>query len=220
MPISLGRVILGMQLCLLLRNEDSDALSEQTLILLGIYFSHCRSLFTMMHPLLSFFLLTSFVSSLQVSVLRAQDATLLKRNDNEQQGLLPLQRQAVKPSSRRFSKRAGRKVNLIQADGNQEFVAQVTFGISSTTLQTFQLPVDTASSDTWVAGDNFVCEEYENYCDLGPLYTPSASFVPLNATLSDQYGDGRILGQFGTDTVTIAGISRRICSNIDATHAA
>lgn len=82
----------------------------------------------------------------------------------------------------------------------------MTFGASSTTLQTFELPIDTASSDTWVVGNNFVCEDYVNDCDPGPLYTPSATFVPFNASLSDAYGDGWVLGRFGTDTVTIAGI--------------
>jgi len=115
---------------------------------------------------------------------------------------------------RRFGKREDWAVNLTQADGNQEFVALVTFGTSSTTLQTFELPIDTASSDTWVARNDFVCEYYVNYCDPGPLYTPSASFVPLNASLSDEYGDGRILGQFGTETVMIAGISHKLYSNI------
>lgn len=159
----------------------------------------------MMHPIPSFFLLTSFVSSL--SVPRAQDATLIKQNDNTQQGLLPLRRRAIKPSKRHVGKREGWVINLTQADGNQEFVAQVAFGTSSATIQTFELPIDTASSDTWIAGNNFVCDDYVNYCDPGPLYTPTASFVPFNVSLSDEYGDGWILGQFGTDTVNIAGNS-------------
>jgi len=155
-----------------------------------------------MYPILFFFLLTSFVSSLSVS--RVQNATLVK-NDNAQQGLLPLRRRAIKPSKRRFGKREDLTVNLTQANGNQEFVAQVAFGTSSTTLQTFELPIDTASSDTWVVGNNFLCEDFVEYCDPGPRYRPSASFVPLNASLIDEYGDGWILGQFGTETLTIAG---------------
>lgn len=131
---------------------------------------------------------------------------LAKRADTLQKGVIPLRRRPIKAGKKRLMKRVGQNIGVALADGNQEFVAQVTIGTPWTNLQTFDLPIDTASSDTWIASNNFTCEDYIDDCDPHALYTPTSSFVPLNASLNNQYGDGEITGEFGTDTVTIGGV--------------
>jgi hypothetical protein len=134
----------------------------------------------------------------------AQDAgAVAERVDSLEKGIVPLRRKSASIPKRHLGKRLGQNVGLNLADGNQEFVAQVTIGTPWTSLQTFELPIDTASSDTWIAGIDFTCEDYMDNCTPGPQFSPSASFVPLNASLIDSYGIGSVTGDFGTDTVTI-----------------
>jgi aspergillopepsin I len=93
----------------------------------------------------------------------------------------------------------------------EEFAAEVTFG-----TETFELIVDTGSSDTWVVETGFVCTDLstgktttEAYCDFGPYYTKSSTFVAISGEdFSIEYGDGEYLtGIMGTEEVTVAGIT-------------
>jgi hypothetical protein len=95
------------------------------------------------------------------------------------------------------------------------FDTNVTFGD-----QTFQLFIDTGSSDTWVVQNNFTCvnrtsglELPQESCLFGPeTYDPSKS-----AGLEDipgeifgiQYGDGISSGVMAYENVTLAGITVR-----------
>jgi Eukaryotic aspartyl protease len=117
---------------------------------------------------------------------------------------IPLIRRPTKPKRRRFTKRSNNAYLMLE-DGNEEYVAVMAIGTPETGIQTFDLPVDTASSDTWIAGHDFTCMDAPPNCQPGPLFTPSSSFTPLNASLSDMYGTGQILGEFGTDTIALGG---------------
>jgi hypothetical protein len=90
----------------------------------------------------------------------------------------------------------------------EEFAAEVTFG-----TETFELIVDTGSSDTWVVETGFVCTDLstgktttEAYCDFGPCYTKSSTFVAISGDdFSIEHGDGEYLtGIMGTEEVTVA----------------
>lgn len=90
------------------------------------------------------------------------------------------------------------------------FSTNIIFG-----AQSFQVEIDTGSSDTWVVGRDFQCidqtaeaQEPESGCMFGPSYTLSHSF----RRIPDQhfiivYGDGsNATGIVGNETVTLAGI--------------
>ncbi|PMD38215.1 acid protease [Hyaloscypha variabilis F] len=105
----------------------------------------------------------------------------------------------------------GSTTGLTSLFTGEEFAAEVEFG-----TETFELIVDTGSSDTWVVETGFVCTDLttgktttEAYCDFGPYYTKSSTFTAISGeTFSIEYGDGEYLtGIMGTEEVTVAGIT-------------
>jgi hypothetical protein len=104
----------------------------------------------------------------------------------------------------------GSTTNITSLEIGSEFSTEVSFG-----TQTFELIIDTGSSDTWVVESGFTCTSLstgqkttEAACDFGPVYTKDSSFSQISGeTFSIEYGDGETLtGIFGTDEVTVAGI--------------
>ncbi|MCJ1303494.1 hypothetical protein MMC08_006304 [Hypocenomyce scalaris] len=100
---------------------------------------------------------------------------------------------------------------LISEFEGQEFIASIEFG-----TETFEVVVDTGSSDTWLAETGFKCvdqytdaAEPESYCLFGPTYNISSTFRPIaNENFNITYGDGEFLtGTFGLEQVTLAGIT-------------
>lgn len=76
--------------------------------------------------------------------------------------------------------------------------------------------MDTGSSDTWLVGNSFQClaastndHLQEDACAFGPTYTPASTFKPIaNENFNTQYSSGEsLIGTFGTETVTVAGIT-------------
>ena len=101
--------------------------------------------------------------------------------------------------------------NLTEGDSGQVFFAPITVGD-----QTFQVIVDTGSSDTWLVRTGFQCVNSstnanvsESACDFGPTYTPSSTFRQIaNENFNTDYGDGSfVAGIAGYDDVTLAGIT-------------
>lgn len=85
-------------------------------------------------------------------------------------------------------------------------IANVTLGNE----QSFLMRVDTGSSDTWVAGNSFIClnanqkEIDQAECNFGPTYTISPSFTLLpGLDLDIIYGDGSQVA-VGLDTEAVA----------------
>jgi hypothetical protein len=83
-----------------------------------------------------------------------------------------------------------------------DYLANVTFG-----SQTFELNIDTGSSDTWVAGHGFQC--LTDSCEFGPQYQGPGTFDPIdNLYLNITYGDAtNVIGPMGYENVTVAGIT-------------
>lgn len=119
------------------------------------------------------------------------------------------------------SRNAARAKNLI-ATGNssiltslfegEEFVTNITVG----STETFQVIVDTGSSDTWVAETGFQCVDIEtsdplpeDECEFGTTYNLTSTFSEIpGENFNITYGDGEFLtGIFGTDDITLAGIT-------------
>jgi len=105
----------------------------------------------------------------------------------------------------------GSTTALTALEIGEEFAAEVTIG-----GQTFDLVIDTGSSDTLVVESGFTCIDFdtgktttESECAFGPLYTKSSTFKSISGeTFSIEYGDLETLnGVFGTEDVTIAGIT-------------
>ena len=105
----------------------------------------------------------------------------------------------------------GNQTGLIALELGEEFAAEVTIG-----SQTFDLIIDTGSSDTWVVEEGFTCIDFdtgkkttESECAFGSTYTKSGTFKSISGeTFSIEYGDEESLtGVFGTEDVTIAGIT-------------
>ena len=93
----------------------------------------------------------------------------------------------------------------------QEFITSMDFG-----TETFELLVDTGSSDTWLAETGFQCldqysdaAEPEYYCMFGSTYNTSDTFRAIsNENFNITYGDGEFLtGIFGLEKVTLGGIT-------------
>lgn len=106
--------------------------------------------------------------------------------------------------------------------------------------QSFNLEVDTGSSDTWFIGTGFQCyDEYmasptftfaglepEDVCNFGPTYTPSTGFEPIiNLYLSTAYAGGtrRVEGPIGYASITLGdltldqliGVPNVVCTSTD-----
>lgn len=105
----------------------------------------------------------------------------------------------------------GNSTGLISLFEGEEFATNITFG-----TETFEVIVDTGSSDTWVVETDFSCvdvetgaTETEDYCDFGPTYTVTDTFTQIaNENFDITYGDGEYLtGIIGTEDVTLAGIT-------------
>ncbi|KAH7309973.1 aspartic peptidase domain-containing protein [Rhexocercosporidium sp. MPI-PUGE-AT-0058] len=83
--------------------------------------------------------------------------------------------------------------------------------------KTYNLLVDTGSSDTWIAAKDFKCfGESEDVvpqadCAFGPLYKPGREFEPIkNVNFNIFYGDGAFFrGSYGMAKVTLGGITVR-----------
>lgn len=93
----------------------------------------------------------------------------------------------------------------------QEFITSINFG-----TETFEVIVDTGSSDTWLVETGFQCvDQYSNaaipekYCTFGPTYNITETFRPiLYENFNITYGDGEYLtGTFGLEKVALAGIT-------------
>lgn len=145
-----------------------------------------------------------------------QSASPLTVSDN----VLSLTRSG-KRSGKSKSRNAARAKNLAIATGNssilislfegEEFDTEITFG-----NETFEVIVDTGSSDTWVAQTGFSCADVEtgdplpeSECAFGTTYNLSSTFTEIpDENFNITYGDGEFLtGIFGFDNITLAGIS-------------
>lgn len=99
---------------------------------------------------------------------------------------------------------------LTSLELGEEFATPITIG-----TQTFEVIVDTGSSDTWVVEAGFECIDFEtgkstteSECAFGPTYSTDSTFVQTaDENFNIEYGDGEYLtGIIGTETVTLAGI--------------
>ncbi|CZS92997.1 related to acid proteinase [Rhynchosporium agropyri] len=80
---------------------------------------------------------------------------------------------------------------------------------------TYQVSVDTGSSDTWLVTPNFTCVAENGtsvpqaHCKFGPAYYPGSELKPIQGVNFDiNYGDGLALrGRFGIAKVTVGGIT-------------
>ncbi|PYH90947.1 acid protease [Aspergillus ellipticus CBS 707.79] len=100
---------------------------------------------------------------------------------------------------------------LISLIEGEEFATEITIGTS-----TFDVIVDTGSSDTWVVEKDFTCIDLdtgskttESECDFGSTWTVDSNFKEISGEIFDiEYGDGEYLsGVMGTESVTLAGIT-------------
>ncbi|TGO13012.1 hypothetical protein BTUL_0078g00210 [Botrytis tulipae] len=105
----------------------------------------------------------------------------------------------------------GSSTALISLFGGEQFATDITFG-----TQTFEVIVDTGSSDTWLAETGFSCVDLdtgknasEATCAFGPTYTKDSTFKAISGEeFSITYGDGEYLtGVVGSQPVTFAGIN-------------
>lgn len=100
---------------------------------------------------------------------------------------------------------------LLSLLGGEEFAVSMTFG-----TQTFDVILDTGSSDTWVVEKGFECLSESNdqkisqaSCGFGKAYTIDSTFSKIaNEKFSISYEDGESLqGVMGTEKITVAGIT-------------
>ncbi|TVY50709.1 putative aspartic-type endopeptidase, partial [Lachnellula cervina] len=100
--------------------------------------------------------------------------------------------------------------SLISLLGFAQFDTNVTFGD-----QTFELLLDTGSSDTWVIQSDFTCINQttsalltQAACAFSPAHTITPEFVQIpNENFNITYGDGEFLtGILGYENLTLAGI--------------
>lgn len=99
---------------------------------------------------------------------------------------------------------------LTSLELGEEYATPITIG-----TQTFEVIVDTGSSDTWVVESGFECIDFEtgkktteSECEFGPTYSTDSTFVETaDENFNIEYGDGESLtGIIGTETVTLGGI--------------
>ncbi|KAJ5730706.1 uncharacterized protein N7483_005214 [Penicillium malachiteum] len=100
---------------------------------------------------------------------------------------------------------------LISLFEGEEYATSITFG-----TQTFDVIVDTGSSDTWVVKEDFECIDLdtgdktsESDCEFGTTYTTDSTLKKISGEEFEiEYGDGEYLyGYMGTETVTLASIT-------------
>jgi hypothetical protein len=130
--------------------------------------------------------------------------------------VLPLTKKKTKSGSKRRDALLatvignGSTTSISSLEIGEEFATEVTIG-----GQTFELIIDTGSSDTWVVETGFACTDFEtgkaaaeSACLFGPYYTKSSTFAQTTGeTFSIEYGDLESLtGIIGTEDVTVAGI--------------
>src|SRR5580700_6991678 len=105
----------------------------------------------------------------------------------------------------------GHSAGLISLLEGSVFATTIEFGRES-----FEVVVDTGSSDTWVVGTGFQCldkqngtTEPEDYCGFGPTYNTTETFSQVpDENFNITYGDGEFLtGIAGHEKVTLAGIT-------------
>ncbi|KAJ5088737.1 acid protease [Penicillium angulare] len=114
-------------------------------------------------------------------------------------------------TGRRSHKTSGTS-GLISLFEGEEYATSITFG-----SQTFDVIVDTGSSDTWVVETGFECLDLEtgnktteSECAFGSsTYTVDKGFKEISGEeFSIEYGDGEYLyGFMGKESVTLAGIT-------------
>ena len=86
--------------------------------------------------------------------------------------------------------------NLTSLEVGEEFATTIGFG-----NETFEVIVDTGSSDTWMVESGFSCvnletgaAENETYCAFGPTYNVTSTFTKIsNENFNISYGDGEFL---------------------------
>ncbi|KAH9484944.1 Pepsin A [Psilocybe cubensis] len=110
-----------------------------------------------------------------------------------------LDRNAALPLSARYMKRANSAaIPIVNQDGDSSYFGSITIG---TPPQTFNVILDTGSSDLWVPIAPYM-----------PLFQPSqsSSFKASNS-MNDQieidYGSGAVKGTLGSDSVTMGGFT-------------
>ena len=114
-------------------------------------------------------------------------------------------------ASHRAPWQGGAAVPLTSTYDAMFLMVNVTFG-----NQTFELFLDTGSSDTWVIAHDFRCFDKESdapidqaECLLGPGYIPTPTFKQMpDENFNITYGDGELLnGILGTERTTLGGIT-------------
>jgi Eukaryotic aspartyl protease len=105
----------------------------------------------------------------------------------------------------------GHSAGLISLSEGSVFATKIKFGTES-----FEVVVDTGSSDTWVIKTGFQCvgaqngtAEPEDYCGFGPTYNTTKTFSQVpDENFNITYGDNEFLtGIIGHEKVTLAGIT-------------
>ncbi|KAJ5692444.1 hypothetical protein N7462_001867 [Penicillium macrosclerotiorum] len=105
---------------------------------------------------------------------------------------------------------SGSSVLTSLAEG-EEYATSITFG-----TQTFDVIVDTGSSDTWVVKEGFECLDLDtgkkvstSECEFGSTYTVDSTFSKISGEEFEiEYGDGEYLyGYMGTETVSLADVT-------------
>jgi hypothetical protein len=97
-----------------------------------------------------------------------------------------------------------RQVADLDASTHVTYSAEVTFG-----EQTFELEIDTGSSDTWAVNQNFTCTSGAGTCHYEDGYDWPGTFQEIEGVnLHISYQDGTdIVGPLGYEDVTIAGVT-------------
>ncbi|KAJ5894202.1 acid protease [Penicillium taxi] len=147
-------------------------------------------------------------------------AQTASRTPDKSSHVLPLKkRKATSASSHSAASLTGKtkkattsgSSTLISLAEGEEYATSITIG-----TQTFEVIVDTGSSDTWVVEEGFTCidldtgeDTTESACDFGPTYTPDSTLSKIsNEEFSIEYGDGEYLyGYIATETVTLADVT-------------
>ncbi|RSH92180.1 hypothetical protein EHS25_008595 [Saitozyma podzolica] len=98
------------------------------------------------------------------------------------------------------TKRAG-EVDLTDHNLDASYSGSISIG---TPAQTFDIVLDTGSSDLWVGGSTCTsgCSSMTTF-----KTSSSSSYVALNSSFNIQYGSGSASGTLGQDTVTMGGYS-------------